>query len=342
MKPSKLITFAVPCYNSEKFMANCIESLLCVRECAEIVIIDDGSTDRTGEIADEYGRKYPDTVTVHHQENGGHGEGVNQGIRLASGKYYKVVDSDDSLSPDELRRAVSALEELESAGEDVDMFVTNYVYVRQDGSRWPMKYKNVFPEGKLFTWDDSRRFGASQYLMMHSVIYRTELLREHGVTLPRHTFYVDNLYMYVPFPHVERIYYLDLDLYLYSVGSDEQSVSEKNLIKRIDQQLLVARLMTDSHKLTDIKEQSKKLYNYMLHELSMIMCICSVFSEIKGTDESRKNLRELWRHLKERDKKTYTRIRYFSLAALSYLPTPAGKKLSVGLYRIVNKIYKVN
>ena len=90
----KLITFTVPCYNSAAYMDRCVETLLPAGEEAEIILVDDGSKDDTGKIADAYAEKYPNIVKVIHQENSGHGEGVNQGIRNASGMYFKVVDSE--------------------------------------------------------------------------------------------------------------------------------------------------------------------------------------------------------------------------------------------------------
>ena len=94
----KLLSIAVPCYNSEGYMRNCIESLLPGGDEVEIIIVDDGSTkDRTAEIADEYAAKYPGIVKAVHQENGGHGQAVNTGLKHATGLYFKVVDSDDWL-----------------------------------------------------------------------------------------------------------------------------------------------------------------------------------------------------------------------------------------------------
>ena len=89
----KYITFAVPCYNSENYMRRCVDSLLIGGKDVEIILIDDGSSDRTAQIADEYEIEYPDIVRVVHKENGG--SGVNKGLELANGIYYKVVDSDD-------------------------------------------------------------------------------------------------------------------------------------------------------------------------------------------------------------------------------------------------------
>ena len=339
----KLITFAVPSYNSEAFMHNCIDSLLPAGNDIEIIIINDGSKDRTGEIADSYAMRYPDIVRVIHQENGGHGEGVNQGIRNARGKFYKVVDSDDRLDTRELIRVLEKIRENEENSIDVDMYVANYVYVRIDtGERRPMSYSYVFPEEKDCNWEDTKPFGPSKYLMMHSVIYRTELIRETKLELPKHTFYVDNLYMYKPMPYVERIYYINSDLYLYYVGSDEQSVNEKNVLKRIDQQILVTKLIIDCHDLNDVEKKSRRLYRYMLHELSILISICNVFLSIKGDSESVQKQRDLWAYLKAKDLRTYKKMRYASISAFTHLPGHLGRKTTVGIYRIINKIYKPN
>ena len=339
----KLITFAIPSYNSGAFMHNCIDSLLGAGDDIEIIIVNDGSKDNTGEVADSYAENYPHIVRVIHQENGGHGEGVNQGMRNARGKYYKVVDSDDRLDSKELCRVLDKIRKNEAENVEIDMYVCNYVYVRVDtGERRPMSYGYVFPEETVCTWDDTKPFGPSKYLMMHSVIYRTEMLRKIGISLPKHTFYVDNLYMYQPFPYVKRIYYINSDLYLYYVGSDEQSVNEKNIIKRIDQQILVTKLVIDCHDLNKIKAQSRMLYRYMLHELSLLICICNVFLSIKGDRESVEKQKELWRYLWDRDPKTYRKMRYAAMSAFTHFPGTLGRKTTVGIYRIINKIYKPN
>lgn len=91
----KLLSVAIPCYNSEEYMRKCIESLLVGGEDVEILIVDDGSSDGTAEIADGYRALYPSIVKVIHKENGGHGSAVNEGLAQATGLYFKVVDSDD-------------------------------------------------------------------------------------------------------------------------------------------------------------------------------------------------------------------------------------------------------
>ena len=90
------LTIIVPLYNHGKDLPKCLDSLiLAIDNKMEIIIVDDGSTDSTGKIADNYAKKYKSIVKVIHQENGGHGEGINQGLKVATGKYFKVIDSDD-------------------------------------------------------------------------------------------------------------------------------------------------------------------------------------------------------------------------------------------------------
>ena len=108
----KLLTFAIPCYNSQDYMENCIKSLLPGGDDVEILIIDDGSKDSTGDIADAYEKKYPGIIRAIHQVNGGHGEAVNAGIRNATGLYFKVVDSDDWVDEEAYKKILDKLREL--------------------------------------------------------------------------------------------------------------------------------------------------------------------------------------------------------------------------------------
>ena len=183
----KLLTVTVPCYNSQDYMEKCIESLLRGGERVEIIVINDGSKDATGEIGDRYATQYPDIVKVIHQENGGHGAGINAGLKAATGKYFKVVDSDDEVSGD----FVNFLDRLELCDRQggVDLFITNYYYVHTDGiGDRSINYSNVLPEGRIFTWGDTRRFAMHQMLTIHSCTFRTEVMRACGGELPRKIF----------------------------------------------------------------------------------------------------------------------------------------------------------
>ena len=117
----KLLSIAIPCYNSQDYMEHCIQSLLAGGEDVEILVIDDGSMDATSDIADEYAEKYPTIVKAVHQENGGHGEAVNAGIRNATGLYFKVVDSDDWVDGEAYKKILETLRGLSGGQKTLDM-----------------------------------------------------------------------------------------------------------------------------------------------------------------------------------------------------------------------------
>lgn len=106
-----------------------------------------------------------------------------------------------------------------------------------------------FHRKEIFGWNDVKHFHLGQYILMHSVIYRTDFLKLCQLRLPKHTFYVDNIYVYYPLPHVRTIYYMDVDFYRYFIGREDQSVNEKVMISRIDQQIFVNKSMINMYEL---------------------------------------------------------------------------------------------
>lgn len=339
----KLITFTVPCYNSAAYMDHCIETLLTAGEDAEIILVDDGSKDDTGKIADAYAEKYPTIVRVIHQENGGHGEGVNQGIRNATGVYFKVVDSDDWLDTDALQQVLAELRAHLNDEQPLDLMMANYVYEHvADNTRNIVDYKGILPEGRVFHWNEIGKFPPNKNILMHSVIYRTEVLRRSGMELPKHTFYVDNIFVYQPLPAVKSIYYMDVDLYRYFIGRADQSVNEKVMVTRVDQQVRVTKLMIDSHNLKQLYQTQRKLARYMTSYLSMMMTISSIFLIIDGSPAALGKKTELWEYLRTSNPELYHKLKYRSLSFVGNIPGYQGRKLSVKLYRLARKIYKFN
>lgn len=339
---SKLITFAVPCYNSAAYMDHCVRTLLTGGDDIEIILVDDGSTkDDTPAICDRYQAEYPDIVRAIHQENGGHGEGVNQGLRHAQGMYYKVVDSDDWLDEAALKAVLDKLRAFARAEQPLDLFIANYVYEHvEDNTQKVMKYTNVFPEGRVFTWNEIGRFRPSQYLLMHSVIYRTEMLRACRLELPKHTFYVDNIFVYQPLPHVKHIYYLDVNFYRYYIGRQDQSVNEEVMIGRIDQQIRVTKLMLGYY--DAMKISSRKLRHYMIQYLEIMMTICSVLAIKSGTEENLEKKKELWQYLKKQNLPLFLRLRMGFLGQGCNLPGKGGRELLILGYKITQKFYGFN
>jgi len=345
----KFISFVVPCYNSEDYMDRCINSLLTAGDDVEIIIVNDGSKDRTGEIALEYQTKYPNIVRAVNKENGGHGSGVNKGIELATGVYFKVVDSDDWLDPNALQKLMVRLKSfcmIELRGQHAitpDLIICNYVYDHlNEGKSHAINYRKVMHPEKIYNWDDIGHFGLSQYFVMHTLIYRTEVLRKSGLKLPEHTFYVDNIYAYQPFPYTEYLYYMDIDLYHYFIGREDQSVNEDVMLSRIDQQVLVTRLMAQSANLDMVRFKHPKLASYMRRYVSMMYSITTVLLLMIDTDKSRQQRRDLWEETKERDPALYNLLRYRSMSMWSNLPGRTGRRVILVSYRLARKIYKFN
>ena len=339
----KTISFAIPCYNSASYMDACIESVLACGSDIEVIIVDDGSTkDDTAQKADEWQARYPGTIKAVHQENGGHGAAVNAGLDAATGLYFKVVDSDDWLDGAAMEAVMGYLRAQADREDPTDLVVANYVYEKaHEGKRTVMHYRNVFPEGREFTWGEIGHFGQSQYLLMHSVIYRRKLLCDMGLRLPEHCFYVDNIFVYVPLPQVKTIYYLDVDMYRYYIGREDQSVNESVMMSRIDQQLRITRIMIDAvHLPDDVPE--KKLVSYMENYLTMMLCICSIFLRMQNGEESDEKRSAIWDYLEEKNKPLYKRLRRRVLSITANIPTELGRRICLSGYRAAQKIFKFN
>ena len=338
----KLLSIAIPCYNSAAYMENCINSLLPGGDEVEILIVDDGSVkDNTAEIADRYEKEYPGICRAIHQENGGHGEAVNAGLRNASGIFFKVVDSDDWVNGPAYEAVLNTLRRFVYGKSTLDMLITNFVYEKQGAKhKKVMNYNMALPKNELFTWDDVKVFMAGQYILMQSVIYRTELLRECGLELPKHTFYVDNIFVYEPLPHVRSMYYLDVNFYRYFIGRSDQSVNEQVMIGRIDQQIRVTKLMLGYYDVT--KLQNRKLRHYMIRYLEIMMVVSSILAIRSETEENLEKKKELWEHVKKTNPRLYLRLRFGFLGQGMNLPGKSGRTISIAGYKIAQKFFGFN
>ncbi len=335
----KLLTVTVPCYNSQDYMESCIDSLLPGGDRVEIIIIDDGSTDATGAIADGYAARYPGIVRVIHQENGGHGEGINQGLRHATGTYFKVVDSDDQLSGD-FPAFLDALEACEAQG-GVDLAVTNYYYVHTDGKGdRAIHYRNALPQDRLFTWADTGSFHIHQLLTIHSCTFRTQAMRAWSAPLPKHTFYEDNLMVCMTLPQVQRMYYMGADLYRYTIGREGQSVQEDVTRRRYTHQLLVAQRCFTSVRLDSITQP--RLRKYLRHELFMMFGIAIMFTRLNKSAQADENLEKMWEACRAFDPKWGTYFRSRTPLWFICLPGRLGQRFTIAVYRFANKIVRFN
>lgn len=338
---STVLSVVVPCYNSQDYVQRCLDSMLPVPPDVEVIVVNDGSADGTEEIAQAYVADYPGRFVLVNKTNGGHGSAINTGLRHARGSYFKVVDSDDWVDPDAFRTFTDRLRTV-SNGPRPDLVVTNFVYEKR-GKRHKhvMSFGNVFPAERVLKWTDTRHFRRSQYLLMHSLTYRTELLREVGFELPEHTFYVDNLYAFVPMAAVRTVFYVDVDLYRYFIGRPDQSVSEAVMVKRCDQQLKVNRLMIENLPGREIT-LPRQLRYYLESYLGVVTAVSSIICIRSGMRPYLDAKAQLWAELRQADRRAHRRLRRTLPGRLVNLPGPVGRRVTVMAYRVARQFFGFN
>lgn len=344
-----LLTIAVPSYNSEDHLAQCLDSLLPGGETLEVIIVNDGSTDDTAAIAERYVAQYPQIFRLISQENAGHGAGINVALEHATSPWFKVLDSDDRFDREALEKVLAKLTEWHTANIRPDLIITNYVYERhswKDGvhkvTNKRIRYKNIFEEEAPQSWASMGTMKLDQLMMMHAMIYRTELIRDEvKLKLPHHTSYEDNLYVCVPLPHVKEIRYLDENLYIYFIGRPEQSVNLNSLIKKADNQLLVTRELLYSFDDWS-KLQPNRLRRYLVRHFIRLVAMSILALTIRGREEDKQKLRALWQDIKDHDPNLYRKARSH--------PMPVGQALLLVLkpdmrervYRWIGKTWRFN
>ena len=335
----KLLSFAIPCYNSAAYMEKCIKSCLAGGDDVEIIIVDDGSTkDDTLKIAKEYEAKYPNIVKAVHQENGGHGQAVNTGLANATGMFFKVVDSDDWVDVKSYKKILTKLKNFVEEDDLPDMLIANYVYEKVGAKRKKViHYENALPVDRMFGWDEMGHFKVDQYILMHSVIYRTQLIKEFGLKLPEHTFYVDNIFVFEPLPVVQKMYYMNVNFYRYFIGREDQSVNETVMISRIDQQIRVNKIMIDLYAKHESMLSCPQLKEYMLHYLETIQMVTSVLLMKMNTSESEAMRDDLWHYLEEKSPDAYKILKSSVLGKFTKSHNKLSHKLTMGGYKIAQK-----
>ena len=339
----KLISFAIPCYNSAAYMAKCIDLLVAVGEEIEVLIVNDGSKDNTLEIAKEYENKYPTIVKAIDQENKGHGGAVNTGLANATGRYFKVVDSDDWVNTEDVKKVLEIIKNNET---EVDLYVTNYVYEQVYANKsHSVHYHKILKEETILTWPETNPFPALSPMLMHSLLYRTSLLKEEvKLLLPEHTFYVDNIYAYTPMADVKTLYYIDIDFYHYFIGRPDQSVTTTNMFSRYKQQLRVMTEMFDAHSYDELKSLPKRQKTYLIHDLKQLYAVTSFFV-MCGKDNT-KERKAAWKafikHCKEKDKKLNAMLKYRSYTTwVSWLPWPIKSWIGRIAYSVIKSKMKL-
>lgn len=240
----KILSIIIPTYNAAKFLDKGLSSFIIddnsLLNMLDIIVVNDGSTDNSVEIAKKYVNKYPDVYRILNKENGGHGSAINEGVKIIKGSYFKVVDADDWVNTDVLKETICYLKDNENKHENfadaVLMSYRSYVLQRENTDEYPYDDKYITKNGGPYNagYVDEHLYDFWWGLSLHGVIYNTQFYRNTGLTLSEGVFYEDQEFSIIPMAYAESIYAYDKALYEYRVGDVNQSVSIESSLKRLD------------------------------------------------------------------------------------------------------------
>ena len=272
----KILSICVPSYNMEQYLARNIESFL-VQECIdkiEVIVVNDGSTDITLKIANEYKDKYPGTIVVIDKKNGHYGSCVNAALKIATGKYFRIVDADDFVDGNGLKRLVADMENLE-----VDCVYTQYAKICEGTLNLVDEANIDLPYNEEIFIDNVKL--PNGIFHMHCLSYRTQLLRDINYMQLEGICYTDNEYIYYPLMECKTIYMEKFPLYCYLLGREGQSVDIKSIKNNFSHfQKIYVRMVCDNQ----ISPDNKRAYLYdffMCFLLEKMFTISVLFNPIK-------------------------------------------------------------
>ena len=228
----KILTISIAAYNVEEFIEKTLNWLIIKEiEKVEIIVVNDGSKDRTKEIVERYVEKYPESIRLINKENGGYGSTINTSIKLATGKYFKQLDGDDWYNTKNLESLVKKLEDI-----DADIVYTPMITVytdlkkeKEERELWE-KISKIYNSKNIFNLKDIIEL-APKRIGMHSLAYKTELLKKNNIKCLEKCFYTDTEYEFYPFLYSKSIFVFEKPIYYYRIGREGQSVSIEGLRK---------------------------------------------------------------------------------------------------------------
>ncbi len=304
----KILSIVIPTYNVEKYLDRCILSLTMnksILEDIEIIIVNDGSKDNSLEIARKYEKYFPKTIIVIDKENGGHGSTINRGLKEASGKYFKVLDSDDWVNVDDFPKYVNDLKKL-----DVDLVITDFTK--------EMVYSNE-SERKSYSLEKNKKYKfdsldldniGNEYFEMHSITYKTEALRKANLFLDEKTFYVDLEYDVLPINEVNTLIYLDYVIYRYFIGRVDQSVNANGFVRnRMNHEKVLKRLI-DFYENTELSDNKKEYVKKIITMTLKTEYI--IYTHIKVPKGAKKEIKKFDKYLKKTSPDLYKSVGEYS------------------------------
>ncbi len=327
----KLLSIVIPVYNTEHYIRRCLDSILVPEtlEAIEVLVINDGSKDKSASIAKEYEAKYPNTVKVIDKENGGHGSTINKGLELATGSYFRVLDSDDWF---DTLAFIRYLDKLKDCTEDIVLtpYYQEYVY---NGMQILYEYPG-FEFDRTYTFADVTLEKLNDfYFVLASSSYKTEVLRSAGVQLFEKTFYVDMQYNIMAVKDIKTIRFLNDNIYRYFIGRPTQSMSIASMIRNMPHHERVLKFLVEYYR--DHKaevEPEKRIYMANMIKLMTNTHFHLISDLWKNRWEAYQLSKGFMKYLKKTDKELYQ-------AAMDYPYIRLGQKLGYLNVLLCNKLY---
>ena len=305
----KILSIVIPVFNTEDYIRRCLDSIVSIddRSSLEIIIVNDGGTDSSLDIAKEYAEKYPECIVLIDKENGGHGSTINKGLEVATGKYFRVLDSDDWFDTMNFERF---LHDLEHCDEDLVLtpYTQEYTF---SGAKFEYKYEQ-FEHDEVYTWDDMEFTEATMYFTMASSSYKTELLRKCGLHLYEKSFYVDMQYNVYPIPYLKTVRFLDYEIYRYFIGRPNQSMSQESLTRNLPQHERVLKFIVDYYvEKKSICSENQVNYIALIFYFMYYSHIDIVCQKLKKRFKAYKTIKRFDRDLKKTAPDLYKKVSSF-------------------------------
>ncbi|MDO5016312.1 MAG: glycosyltransferase family 2 protein [Eubacteriales bacterium] len=340
---SKSLTVAVASYNSQDYIKRCIESVIPALDDIELVIVDDGSTDATTDIVEEFVSKYPRDIRLIRKEHGGYGSAINWAMHDVATPWFRLLDADDCFLPEGLNSLLKVLRQQEDDPASSDLIVNDYVYrlLMSDGTERisPHHFDNVFPQTGHNSWARTKNFNVDQILGKQSITYSTRLLGKVNLHVPDHSRYADHVFAYEPLPHVRRIYYLDEEVYSYTLGRTGQAASMEFMVDDVDNIISLALDMFRRVRLDSVRPQ--KLQRYMYNHMARLIAVCMIplRAEIAGTNAVNQQMELIWRDFANINANAARHLKAMPMLNSKRLMSSSASYLNKDVYNLIGKVF---
>lgn len=318
----KILSIIIPMYNSKRFIRKCLDSMILAQadmRQLEILVVNDGSKDCSPAIAEEYVRRWPDTIRLLHKENGGHGSAINLGVANCTGKYLKIVDADDWVQAEGLKQILNLLQNINM----VDALLVGYqiydirtdqaevILPKQTEKCAYLKLAEVMKE-----WGKYKRF-----FTLHGLIYQTAFYRSIPKRLPEHVFYDDAYFNVVYASRISRLCVVNELFYVYRIGDVSQSVSNTNRVKRVHQMETVLFRICETAKDEQSLSKAGEIYWYQRTLSFLSDYLITAFLRFDNRKAGRRIARSFIQKIKIQNEKLYhmSRKNYCLLHIMSIL-----------------------